>query len=147
MANEYAKGLGERIKDIRNALRISQKDLAAGLDIAACNLSEIENEKVTPGYTFLFKISMRFHVSLDYLFSGKGKMFLPFRPGSTEDREGILEQIKTIDDLEWLANRSPMFRNYILAIAAKFHYENGPLLEKDIELNHKLPIQQISTVS
>ena len=130
MANEYAKGLGERIKDIRNALRISQKDLAAGLDIAACNLSEIENEKVTPGYTFLFKISI-----------------LPFRPGSTEDREGILEQIKTIDDLEWLANRSPMFRNYILAIAAKFHYENGPLLEKDIELNHKLPIQQISTVS
>jgi transcriptional regulator with XRE-family HTH domain len=135
MAKEYSKEFGERIKDIRNALRISQKELAAGLDIAACNLSEIENGKVTPGYTFLFKISSRFHVSLDYLFSGEGKMFLPFDPNSARDKNRIPEQIKSIDDLERVASRSPMFRNYILAIAAKFRYENGPLLEKDVELN------------
>lgn len=147
MAKENAKELGERIKDIRNALRISQKELAAGLDIAACNLSEIENGKVTPGYTFLFKISTRFNVSLDYLFHGKGKMFLSFDPTGTMDETGFPEQIKTIDDLAWLADRSPMFRNYILAVAAKFRYENGPLLEKDIELNRESKDPQSSAVS
>ena len=132
MIRENLIEMGARIKEIRKALRISQKDMAAGLEMANCNLSEIESGKGNPGHAFFFKLSTRFNVSLDYLFHGKGEMFTTYRVKRDDGDELIIDHIETIDDLLWYLDNSTMFRNQVLGYAAQIRYENEEVIKKDI---------------
>jgi len=132
MIRENLIEIGVRIKDIRKALRISQKEMAATLEMANCNLSEIESGKGNPGHAFFFKLSTRYNVSLDYLFHGKGEMFTTFRTGLGEGDEFEVDHIETIDDLLWYLENSTMFRNQVLGYAAQIRYENEEVIRKDI---------------
>jgi transcriptional regulator with XRE-family HTH domain len=124
----------KRIQKIRNHLGISQKELAAAIGMNEGYLSQIlRGERDNPGFAFLYKISVHFNVSLDYLVHGIGKMFLPggkITGGS--DRE-FINHINDLDDLVWLMEHSKMFRDIVMGFAGKTLFENEEIIKTSIK--------------
>ena len=69
------KEIGERIKEVRMKLRLSQQELASELGISQGHLSEVERGIRKPGGEMLNALKHKFNVSLDWLFTGEGMMF------------------------------------------------------------------------
>ncbi len=63
--------LGQRIKEHRQVLGITQRDLANTTQITLQHISAIEQNKRTPSLPLLIKLSQHLYVSLDYLVHGK----------------------------------------------------------------------------
>ena len=125
--------LGSRVKKTRKTLGISQKDFAASLEMSGSYLSEIEHGNATPGYEFFYKVSLKYNISLDYLFHGIGSMIgeIPKEPGNKQQQ--YVENIQTLNDLVWFMEHSTMFRNTMMGFAQKFHYDNEEIIKKNIK--------------
>ncbi len=62
--------LGDRILERRQALHITQQDLARALGVTPQHISLIEQNKVTPSLALLAGLATELGVSVDYLVSG-----------------------------------------------------------------------------
>jgi len=133
MIRENLIAIGNRIKDIRKHLRITQKEMAAQLKMSACYLSEIESGKGNPGHTFFYKLSNRYHVNLNYLFHGDGEMFTRKKFNKKIGENEHLGEIETIEELYWYLENSTLLRSQLIGFAAKFIYENEEIIRKNIE--------------
>ncbi len=132
---ENLKVVGNRIREIRIELRLSQKEMAAALEIPGPKLSKIESGVHAPGYSFLYKLSTVLNVSIDYLVSGEGEMLLKSKSRTAVSKNSILERLDNVDDLNWFLEHSTLFRNNVMGFAAKFRYENESMINKDIQLS------------
>jgi transcriptional regulator with XRE-family HTH domain len=125
--------LGARVKKSRKTLDISQKDFASSLEMSGSYLSEIEHGNATPGYEFFYKVSLKYNISLDYLFHAIGSMIKerPREPGNKQQQ--YVENIQTLNELVWFMEHSTMFKNTMMGFAQKFHYENEEIIKKNIK--------------
>ncbi|HHW62086.1 MAG TPA: helix-turn-helix transcriptional regulator [Syntrophomonadaceae bacterium] len=64
MSTDY---LGPRIRNLRKAMQMSQKDLAEILGLSRSAVASYENGARYPDYSTLVKIASYFQVSVDYL--------------------------------------------------------------------------------
>lgn len=60
-------GLGERLKNLRKAKALTQKQIAERVGIAVSTLSGYELEEKHPSYSTLKKLAQLYGVSTDYL--------------------------------------------------------------------------------
>ena len=58
---------GNRLKELRKSVGITQAQLADALHERRATLSNYENKNVYPGFNMLIKLADYFHVSVDYL--------------------------------------------------------------------------------
>src|SRR5690606_6240472 len=65
------KTLGERVADLRTRKGMLQKDLAEQAAVSVGFLSEVENDRRTPGAEVLLRIADALGASLDYLLRGE----------------------------------------------------------------------------
>jgi transcriptional regulator with XRE-family HTH domain len=65
------KSLGDRIKSCRQALGLTQEELARRADISKGFLSEVENNSRNLSADNLMKLARELKVSLDYLMKGE----------------------------------------------------------------------------
>ena len=72
--------LGSRIRKARKAKKITQTDIKNACGISSGNLSEIENDKVSPTSNALLSLKRFLGVSVDWLLTGEGEMFPPSEP-------------------------------------------------------------------
>ena len=82
--------LGDKIREIRLAKKISQVELAKILDVTKQSVSNWENENIQPSIEMLSKIADAFNVSTDFLLSRDDRRYL--------DVTGVSE--KTIQNLQ-----------------------------------------------
>ena len=68
--------IAKRIHGLRKALNLKQGELADKLGCSRSNLSQIEHGVFFPGFAILNALISTFNVSLDWLFAGKGSMFI-----------------------------------------------------------------------
>ncbi|HLP59777.1 MAG TPA: helix-turn-helix transcriptional regulator [Candidatus Deferrimicrobium sp.] len=128
-----AAGFGQRVKEIRKVLELSQKDFAGTLEISGTFLSEIENGKYKPGYEFFYNILTKFNVNLHFLLAGTGEMFNPVIKPAEPKIKRPSGPITNGEDLIWYIERSPMFMYLVLGYAGKVLYENKPHIDTEIE--------------
>ena len=86
--------LATRLKNRRKELKMSQRELAEGI----CNqgqISRLENGEFTPGADFLYALSKKLKVSIDYFFN-----------------EQIVEEIDELSEFKKLAQTFITNRNY-----------------------------------
>ncbi|MGE5343262.1 MAG: helix-turn-helix transcriptional regulator, partial [Candidatus Omnitrophota bacterium] len=67
---------GERLKQIRLALKLNQAQMAKSINVSNTAISEIENGKYKPGYDFFMSLVKIHRVNFNHLMFGEGKMFL-----------------------------------------------------------------------
>ncbi|HLP44559.1 MAG TPA: helix-turn-helix transcriptional regulator [Candidatus Kapabacteria bacterium] len=133
MGKKQSPEFGQRVRDIRKAKGLSQKDFAGALDISGTFLSEIENGKYKPGYEFFYNILSKFKVNLHFLLAGTGEMFNPeIKPVEIEVKRPSGPIMKG-EDLLWYIERSPMFMYLVLGYASKVLYENKPHIDTEIK--------------
>ena len=126
--------IGERVKEVRGALRLQQKEMAGGLKISASYLSEIESARAKPGPDFFIKFSRTYNVSLEYLLLGREPMFYEQNAQTSPEKEYTYKKdIDSIEELVWLMRQSPMFKNIILSYAAQIIMDKEPYIKKSLE--------------
>lgn len=130
---ETNSGVGQRLKEIRRQGRIQQKEMAAALDIAASYLCEIENGNAKPGQDFFIKVAMAYNVNLNYLLLGTGEMFGAVNNIKTKEFE-IDNGIETVEELNWLIEKSNFFKNSIMSLANKLLIEEDRIIKKSLRM-------------
>lgn len=61
--------LGKKIKDLRNAYRLTQTELALKVGVTKSTIAAYENDSRSPSYDVLRKLAKVFHVTIDSLLS------------------------------------------------------------------------------
>lgn len=87
--NENLK-TGERIRQVREGLSLTQKQFAEKLGFTSATISAYENNKKTPTFEFLIALAKNYNVSIDWAC------------GLTENKNGILDIITYSDIIECL---------------------------------------------
>jgi len=127
--------IGKRVKSIREALNIPQKDFAASLNFTPSYLSQIERgKKNNPGIAIYLNIAKIYNVSLDFLFTGTGDMFLSSTLSSQKSRKSHTGKIESMEDLIWYMENSPFFKNVMMGIAFKIHIENEDIIKRSLNI-------------
>jgi hypothetical protein len=75
----------------------------------------------------------KYHVSLDWLFTGKGSMFLKRKLEGETGEEKYIDEIVSIDDLVWYLEHSNLFNLNVMGYAARFFFENEEHIKKELE--------------
>lgn len=133
MKQEHLKELGKRIKTLRQELRLKQKEFAAELGISGSLISQIESGQKNPVYELLYKLMKKYNVSLDWLFIGKGEMYLEMEPEVEVVEDKYIDEIESIDDLVWYLEHSNIFNLNVMGYAARFFFENEENIKKELE--------------
>ncbi|MCP5054884.1 MAG: helix-turn-helix transcriptional regulator [bacterium] len=129
----HAPMVGQRIRRLRSTLNLSQKQLAAKINAAPSNLSEIEAGKSKPGFNVLMRLISTFDVNANWLLLGRGEMF--WKPG-TEDEVGTFdfgEQTDNVRQMLKLFKSSPLVKISIMAFAQKFLLTHEAIIQLDIQ--------------
>ena len=88
----YRVSLGQRVKKRRQALKITQKELAESLGITPQHISAVEQDKWSPSLALLPKLGEALGVSVDYLLSGKEGIITDIIPAIKADKSLKLER-------------------------------------------------------
>jgi len=83
--------LGERIKLRRQALKITQQQLAQALGMTPQHISAIEQDKGSPSLALLPTLAEELGVSIDYLVSGKEGIITDTIPAIKADKRLTLK--------------------------------------------------------
>ena len=139
MSNPEANAVvGQRLKKIRKALRLKQKEMAKVLGIAPSSFSEIETG-ITGINTDLYQaLSEKFNINIEYLVNGRGEMFYTSEPGKTapgkDDTEYVFDSdIDSIEKLVFMMRKSTYFRLSILQSASEFFMNKEDLIRKNMD--------------
>jgi transcriptional regulator with XRE-family HTH domain len=84
-----------RLKEVRNYFGLNQSDFSKSINIDQAYLSQLENGKVRIGSKILLSLSEKYQISIDWLFTGKGSMFIQF-----EDDKALRAIEKILVDLK-----------------------------------------------
>ena len=78
--------LGQRIKEKRQTLKITQQELAQSLGITPQHISAIEQGKWAPSLAIVAKLAEELGVTTDYLLSGKEGIITDTIPAIKADK-------------------------------------------------------------
>ncbi|HLP46254.1 MAG TPA: helix-turn-helix transcriptional regulator [Candidatus Kapabacteria bacterium] len=124
---------GERLKQIRKALYLSQSELAEKLEVSRSFISELESGQVRCGYDLIFKFSEIFDVNLYYLVRGEGAMFDAKTPTPSLSGKEIGDPIESIPELLWYLERSTLMRYNVMFAATRILLDEEDRIAKEIE--------------
>jgi transcriptional regulator with XRE-family HTH domain len=88
--------LGERIKNRRQALGLTQKQLATAIGLTPQHISAIEQDERAPSLPSLAKIAEELGVTADYLLTGKESVITDTIPAIKADKRLKLETKKAL---------------------------------------------------
>ena len=87
--------VGDKIKQIRKAKKLSQKEVISAIGMGAAQYSRIENSKTEPSISSLEKIAHALGITLAELFAEDSQ----FNEVSSSDKT-IMEKVKLMESLE-----------------------------------------------
>ncbi len=83
--------LGERLRNRRQALKLTQQELAESLGVTPQHISAIEQDSRAPSLPFLAKLAEELGVTIDYLVTGKESTITDIIPAIKADKTLNLE--------------------------------------------------------
>lgn len=124
--------IGSRIKLIRKKLFLQQKDVAAAIGVSSSHLSEVESGKSSANADFILKLSVRYNVSVEYIFHGRGEIFYRDESKLTDDPFDFNGAVNSIADFNWLIKHSSYVRISAMAFVSKL------LLTEEAEIKRSI---------
>ena len=89
-------GLGQRLKQRRESLKVTQRQLAESLEVTPQHISAIEQDKRIPSLSFLTKLAEELGVTIDYLVAGKEGVITDSIPAIKADKKLSLDSKKAL---------------------------------------------------
>lgn len=91
-------GFGSRLKQLRQARSITQKELAKRLGLTKSVISAYETDIRTPSFDTLLHIAAFFNVTTDYLLGAEHDMTLDISKLTETDKEIILTLLERLKE-------------------------------------------------
>lgn len=91
-------GFGSRLKQLRQARSITQKELAKRLGLTKSVISAYETDIRTPSFDTLLHIAAFFNVTTDYLLGAERDMTLDISKLTETDKEIILTLLERLKE-------------------------------------------------
>lgn len=120
--------IGKRLREVRKSLNLTLKDMSkmSGFAVSAVSEMELGKKRLLPEYLYL--LSSRFSLNLNWLFTGSGSMFMPpidLKWDFGKDNEEIREMI-------YLLENSSYFRHEILRQARMIKHKDKNIIDEDL---------------
>ena len=115
--------MGERIKELRKALKMTQQEFADRLNIQRGSIASYETGRISPSNAAISLICKELNVSEDWLRNGEGDMFIPI----TRDEE-IASFIGSVQ-----ADVDDTFKKRFISALAKLSTEEWRAIEHLME--------------
>ena len=96
---------GLRLKQLREARKLSQEDVAARLHVGRSTISRYERNTITPSLEQLVRMAVLYNTSLDYMMGIDNRTCFYLDDLSKEQQQAILDVVKRIKQ-EFLNNDS-----------------------------------------
>ncbi|MFS0727068.1 helix-turn-helix domain-containing protein [Paenibacillus sp. 1P07SE] len=107
--------IGERIRELRKARGMTQKDLALILNSAKSTISQYENNINEPDLETVMKIADCFGVSVDDLLGRRS----PDKPGRPADENTVVMEVRNSDEAGYLRASLELYRKYRTADSSR----------------------------
>lgn len=126
------KSIGERLKSIRAALNLSQREFGENLNISSASICSIESGKGLPRHEVIYNLAAKFNVNINFLLHGSGEMFITdlikqrIESGEFKPYTGFLKEF-----LKYV-RESSVVRYEMMNYFWKYLVENEGLIEKEI---------------
>jgi transcriptional regulator with XRE-family HTH domain len=135
--------IGGRMRKVRKALGFTQLKMVSYFDIGRANYSRIEKGEIFPRPEILNTLRSRFNVSLDWLVTETGDMFVSDTgddSGDQKDTVSLGDYPGEMKDLLLHMSRVPMVKHAVLGFFIEYKVRNkkfiDPLMEVDSERNN-----------
>lgn len=115
--------MGERIKELRKSLKMTQQEFADRLNIQRGSIASYETGRISPSNATISLICKELNVSEDWLRNGNGDMFIPI----TRDEE-IASFIGSVQ-----ADVDDTFKKRFISALAKLSTEEWKAIEHLME--------------
>ena len=129
----YSEEVGIRIRNIRKSLKLKQKEFVKKLLISDASLSDIENGKHKPNFDFLLNLAQEFNVNLDYVFFGKGEMFVDHALSLSGRIEEFAVNISDVRRFLYHFERSPIVQYAALTQFREILTRSSEAISKETE--------------
>jgi len=126
----FVKEIGPRIKRVRQTLDYSQERMATLFGVTRSSYCRYESGKAFPGPSGLEILASSFHVSLDWLVSGVGRMFTN-ENGRSAGRTTVRELKPDMRDMVCLMHKMPLIRFKILSFYYEFRKDHPDVFVND----------------
>jgi len=70
------KEIGKRLATLRKELNLSQIDFAKQAGLSRSYITNVETGKLNPSYDFLYKVAIKYNISINWLLFGNGTRYL-----------------------------------------------------------------------
>lgn len=136
MKEELKKEIGNRMRKIRKTLGYTQEKMVEFFDIGRANYSRIEKGEVWPGANILHTLRTKFNISLDWLITNSGKMFIRER-----EKRGYSEKVdfgeyaKEVKELLRYIEKVPMVKHAILSYFLEYKIKNQEIIHQFLDNN------------
>ncbi len=134
MKEELKKEIGDRMRKIRKTLGYTQEKMVEFFDIGRANYSRIEKGEVWPGANILHTLRTKFNVSLDWLITNTGKMFIREREKKGDgERVEFGEYTQEVKELLRYIEKVPMVKHAILSYFLEYKIKNQEIIQQFLE--------------
>ncbi|MGE5340297.1 MAG: helix-turn-helix domain-containing protein [Candidatus Omnitrophota bacterium] len=134
MKKELKKEIGKRMYKIRKTLGYTQEEMVSFFNIGRANYSRVEKGEVLPNPFVLNQLRTKFDISLDWLISNTGHMFVR-EDGKKENEKKISLMGRTLEiqDLLTSLHKDPIIKHAILAFVEEYKVKHSPAINGSLE--------------
>ncbi|MCK4764774.1 MAG: helix-turn-helix transcriptional regulator [Candidatus Aminicenantes bacterium] len=103
MIEKHLDKIGQRLKEVRKTLKVTQKEIAYASGISGSSVSESEIGKQRPSSILLFYLASVHNVNINFILTGSGSMFeesMDFNNFDHHDKGKIKAMLKMMNDKE-----------------------------------------------
>ena len=134
MKEKLKKEIGSRMRKIRKTLSYTQEKMVSHFDIGRANYSRIEKGEVLPGATILSVLKTKFNVSLDWLITNQGKMFLKEKDKNVDkDKVDMGKYAEETRELLSYMEKVPMVKHAILSYFIQYRLQHKKIIQQAME--------------
>ena len=141
MKEELKKEIGDRMRKVRKTLGFTQEKMVKFFGMGRANYSRIEKGEVWPSPNILHTLRTKFNISLDWLITNAGKMFIREREKKADDEKlKFGEYSDEIKELHDYIEKVPMVKHAILSFFLEYKIKNQHIIRQFLD-NDELPIE------
>ena len=134
MKEELRKAVGQRMRKLRKTLGYTQEKMVSFFEIGRANYSRIEKGEVWPGVHIQYILRTKLSVSLDWLITNTGKMFIRERQDkSSEEKINFGQYSEEIRELLSYLDKVPMVKHAILSYFLEYKVKNKKIIQHFLE--------------
>ena len=127
-------GVGSRLKEIRQQLKLTQQQLGDKLGINGSAVGKYEIGISFPTGKMLDLLATQYNVSMDYLLCGRGTLFYDDEDTPDWSRsEGMVEGDKELEELFSLVTSMSWVRHAVVGYFQRFRLEHRHLIDKGLQ--------------